>query len=150
VYAPVNVVAQPSVILKRIHYLVHTGVQLACLHSLYISGFSSLPYIALICLLQLYYLKQAINNDFIYLQPRQWQFDLTSTKRLVNGHWSKVSVKSSTVLFFMVVIVYQQDDTPKKWWQQAYDTDIILFDACEAESFRQLRAYLRTSVQVES
>ena len=69
---------------------MHAGVFIACMHSLTISGFSALPYVALILVLQGWHLNKTIQQHWLFLQPRQWQFDGSEMKLLLNGNWQVV------------------------------------------------------------
>jgi len=126
---------------------MHVGLFVACMHSVFISGLSAVPYIALILCIQWFYFKRLMGHKLRFLQPRQWHFDSSGVHLQLDGEWREVDIRSLRVLQSMIVIGFRHKKNERQWW--ASDTDIVMFDACDAETFRQARAYLRSNIQLK-
>lgn len=104
-----------------------------------------LPALCLLLLVQGFYFRKLWRRELIFLQPRQWQF-FNGQARLKQSHdWVSVDVLVQQVWPSCVMLKYKtnsKSQAPNKWHR-----DIIMYDACEAESFRQLIALMRTEYQ---
>ena len=142
-YAALKLAVQPSAALKQFHYLVHAGLLLACLHSLYISGVIVLLIVLPLLFIQWHFLKKLQQRAFIYFQSRQWCFDLNRVELEIQGHKKQVEFRPVHIFNRFVIIQFKESDIPFKWWQSQWRWDVITQQDCQIESFRQFKAMLR-------
>lgn len=96
---------------------------------------------------QALHIKQLLNKQFVFLNARHWQF-FNGKARLQQGtQWQNVELGAHQVWSPCVIVKYRQVIETPLQKPSAWQWDILMYDACETESFRQLIALMRTEYQ---
>lgn len=128
----------------RAHYIVHALLFIGCVQSVYALGGSVIGYLLPVTLLQGCYWRKLKAQYWLYLQPRQWCIEQHQTRLKQNDHWHLVDLEPVYIARFLVVLRFQKLGEQTKWWQSKWLWDVIMFDACDDEPFRQFRAAVKT------
>lgn len=149
-YAPNKFLIRRSARLLQIHYVVHILLVLASVHSMYALGVKALLWIAPVWLIQWYFLNALHLSHFLFCKPRQWRFEHNQTTLYVDDEWHDVELTNAQVYKHCVILTFRYVTVTNQSWQALPHWDVIVFDGCESESFRQLRAMLRTTLGQEA
>jgi hypothetical protein len=148
VYNPVKLSVVASPLLVRSQYVVHAGLLLA-----YLSVISAyfhlvtLLYLLPILLVQGVHLKKLRLHRLAYCQSRQWQFYNGQARLKRQEDWVAVEVRAHQVWPLCVILQYRNVPFNPLQKADAWQWDIIMADACDPESHRQLVALMRHQYQ---
>ncbi|GAA6134802.1 hypothetical protein NBRC116188_15920 [Oceaniserpentilla sp. 4NH20-0058] len=113
---------------------------------MFVVGIKAIIWIAPVLLIQWYFLIHLRLGQFLFCKSRQWRFEHKQTSLLVDDEWHDVKLINAQVYQHCVILTFQYLMDNNQRWLPLIHWDVIAFDACEGESFRQLRAMLRTTL----
>lgn len=149
-YNPVKLSVALSPLLVRSQYVIHAGLLLA-----YFSVISAyfhivtLLYLLPILLIQAMHFKKLRHYRLAYCQARQWHFYNGQARLKHQEDWVAVEVRAHQVWPLCVILKYRSVPPNPLQKADAWQWDIIMADACDPESHRQLVALMRYQFQVK-
>ncbi|MEH6343495.1 MAG: protein YgfX [Bermanella sp.] len=133
-YNPVNAHVVPSKFLVTSLYGLHGILLVASLSIPAVFYYYLIPIFAVQC----WHIFRIRRQDFLYLQVRHWRFHNDQWfVTLKDNKESQVEVELHHLWPFLAIFRFKQ--------QGRWHWEMIVSDALDAESFRQLRARLRIS-----
>jgi hypothetical protein len=129
-------------------YATHVGFILAYL-SVICAYFHWVVLLALcpLFIVQSLYVKKLWRGELAFLQPRQWHFFNGQARLKQAQDWMAVDMVAQQVWPSCVIIQYKKCIEAPTQKKPRWQWDIIVYDACEAESFRQFIALMRSEYQ---
>ncbi|MAA72337.1 MAG: hypothetical protein CL679_11510 [Bermanella sp.] len=100
-------------------------------------------------IVQSIYIRKLWRGKFIFCRPRQWQFFNGQARVKLTQDWQSVDVVAHQVWPSCVIIRYRENDINAAGKRPRWQWDIVMFDACEHESFRQFIALMRCEYQAK-